>query len=89
VRRALPNPETRRPTGSVGAMKRYRVEVARWTGSEDGARALEDQLNGLADDGWELVFMIPTLADTSIRALVGAASAGTTEVALVLEQVLG
>lgn len=48
--------------------------------------ALEGQLNGLADEGWELVFVIPTLADTSIRALMGAASAGTTEVALVLER---
>lgn len=70
-------------------MKRYRVEVARWEGSEDGAAALEDQLNGLAADGWELVFVIPTLADTSIRALMGAASAGTTEVALVLERAEG
>lgn len=67
-------------------MKRYRVEVARWTGSDEGARALEDQLNGLAEEGWALLFMIPTLADTSIRALVGAASAGTTEVALVFER---
>ena len=70
-------------------MKRYRVDVARWEGSEDGAAALEDQLNGLAAEGWELVFVIPTLADTSIRALMGAASAGTTEVALVLERVEG
>jgi NTP pyrophosphatase (non-canonical NTP hydrolase) len=66
---------------------RYRVEVARWTGSDDGARDLEDRLNELADEGWELVFIIPTLADTSIRALVGAASAGTSEVALVLQRV--
>ena len=66
-------------------MKRYRVDVARWEGSE----ALEDQLNGLAAEGWELVFVIPTLADTSIRALMGAASAGTTEVALVLERADG
>jgi hypothetical protein len=67
-------------------VKRYRVEVARWTGSDTGARELEDQLNELSDAGWELVFMIPTLADTSIRALVGAASAGTTEIALVLQR---
>jgi hypothetical protein len=58
-------------------------------GSEGGAGALEDQLNELADEGWRLVFIIPTLADTSIRALVGAASAGTTEVALVLERTAG
>jgi hypothetical protein len=70
-------------------VKRYRVDVARWEGSEEGAAALEDQLNGLAADGWELVFVIPTLADTSIRALMGAASAGTTEVALVLERADG
>jgi len=67
-------------------MMRYRVEVATWAGSDAGARALEAQLNELAEDGWELVFVIPTLADTSIRALVGAASAGTTEVALVLQR---
>ena len=65
-------------------MKRYRVEVARWAGPEDGPRVLEEHLNRLADEGWELVFMMPTVADTSIRALVGAASAGTTEMALVL-----
>ena len=70
-------------------MKHYRVEVAKWSGSEAGAHALEDQLNGFAEQGWELVFMIPTLADTSIRALVGAASAGTTEVALVLRRTPG
>ena len=70
-------------------MKRYRVDVARWEGSEEGAAALEDQLNGLAADGWELVFVIPTLADTSIRALMCAASACTTEVALVLERADG
>ncbi len=70
-------------------MNRYRVEVARWTDSDDGARALEDQLNALADEGWELTFMIPTMADTSIRALMGAASAGTTEMALVLQRVDG
>jgi hypothetical protein len=67
-------------------MKRYRVEVARWTGPEDGAEALEDQLNRLADEGWELVFMMPTIADTSIRALMGAASAGTSEMALILQR---
>lgn len=67
-------------------MKRYRVEVARWAGSDGGAAALEAQLNELADEGWELMFVIPTLADTSIRALVGAASAGTSEVALVLQR---
>ena len=70
-------------------MKRYRVDVARWEGSEEGAAALEDQLNGLAADGWELVFVIPTLADTSIRALMGAASDGTTEVDMVMERADG
>lgn len=67
-------------------MTRYRVEAVRWEGTGIGARMLEEQLNAWADDGWELVFMIPTLADTSIRALVGAASAGTTEIALVLRR---
>lgn len=75
--------------GSVHRVKRYRVEVASWAGSDEGPAALEGQLNGLADEGWELVFIIPTLADTSIRALMGAASAGTTEVALVLERTAG
>jgi hypothetical protein len=67
-------------------MARYRVEAVRWEGTDKGATVLEDQLNAWADDGWELVFMIPTLADTSIRALVGAASAGTTEIAVVLRR---
>jgi hypothetical protein len=70
-------------------MVRYRVEVARWTGGDGGAEALEDQLNRLADEGWELVFMMPTIADTSIKALVGAASAGTSEMALILRRDVG
>lgn len=78
-----------RTADSVDLVKRYRVEVASWAGSDEGAQALEDQLNGLAAEGWELVFMIPTVADTSIRALVGAGSAGTTEVALVLQRTGG
>lgn len=70
----------------MAVVKRYRVVAAHWGGSHDGPQALEDQLNGLAEEGWELLFMIPTVADTSIRALVGAASADTTEVALVLQR---
>lgn len=67
-------------------MTRYRVEVVRWAGTDVGAAELEGKLNAWAEEGWELVFMIPTLADTSIRALVGAGSAGTTEIALVLRR---
>lgn len=65
---------------------RYRVEAVRWEGGTDGAQRLEEQLNGWADDGWELLFIIPTTADTSIRALVGAGSAGTSEIAVVLRR---
>ena len=67
-------------------MKRYRVETVRWESTVDGARHLEDQLNERAEAGWDLDFMVPTLADTSIRALVGAASAGTSEIAVILRR---
>ena len=67
-------------------MTTYRVEVVRWEGTEDGPGALEDQLNAWAAEGWDLSFMVPTLADTSIRALMGAASAGTTEIAVILSR---
>lgn len=67
-------------------MKKYRVETVRWESTAKGARHLEDQLNEWADDGWDLDFMVPTLADTSIRALVGAASAGTSEIAVILRR---
>ena len=62
------------------------MEAVRWEGGEQGARAFEDQLNAWSDEGWELAFIIPTTADTSIRALVGAGSAGTSEVAVVLRR---
>jgi hypothetical protein len=67
-------------------MKRYRVETVHWAGAEAGPLALAGLLNEAAEDGWELSFIVPTLADTSIRALVGAASAGTTEMAVVLQR---
>jgi hypothetical protein len=70
----------------VSTATRYRVEAVRWEGGQAGASELQATLNRFADEGWELVFMIPTLADTSIRALVGAASAGTSEMALVLRR---
>ena len=66
-------------------MKRYRVERVHWAAGESGPRDLEDQLNAWATEGWELAFVVPTLADTSIHALKGA-SAGTTEMAVVLQQ---
>jgi hypothetical protein len=67
-------------------VKRYRVETVHWTSSKDGARRLEQLLNEWADEGWELDFIVPTQADTSVRALVGAASAGTSEIAVVLRR---
>lgn len=67
-------------------MKRYLVETVHWAGPEAGSLALASLLNERAEDGWELAFIVPTLADTSIRALVGAASAGTTEMAVVLQR---
>lgn len=65
---------------------RYRVEAVRWEGGTEGAERFEEQLNAWADDGWDLLFIIPTTADTSIRALVGAGSAGTSEIAVVLRR---
>jgi hypothetical protein len=47
---------------------------------------LEQRLNEWAEEGWELDFIVPTQADTSVRALVGAASAGTSEIAVVLRR---
>jgi hypothetical protein len=64
----------------------YRVETVRWASSKDGAGLLERRLNEWAEEGWELDFIVPTQADTSVRALVGAASAGTSEIAVVLRR---
>jgi hypothetical protein len=65
---------------------RYRVETVHWRSSKEGAQQLEHRLNEWAEQGWELDFIVPTQADTSVRALVGAASAGTTEIAVVLRR---
>jgi hypothetical protein len=65
---------------------RYRVETVHWSSSEEGARHLEERLNEWAGEGWELEFIVPTQADTSVRALVGAASAGTSEIAVILRR---
>lgn len=63
----------------------YRVEAVHWDGREQGARHLQDLLNEWAADGWTLVEMVPTRADTSLRSVVAAsASADTTELAVVL-----
>jgi hypothetical protein len=67
-------------------MRRYRVETVHWGNADTGPATLAAVLNEAAADGWELAFIVPTLADTSIRALVGAASAGTTEMAVVLQR---
>ena len=69
----------------VGA--EYRVVVVHWDGQERGAAHLEDALNEWSAEGWELDFIVPTSANTSIRALVSAsASADTTELAVVLRR---
>ena len=65
----------------------YRVEVVPWDGHEQGASHLEDALNGWAEEGWEVVSILPTTAGTSIRSLVSAqASADTTEFAVVMRR---
>ncbi len=65
----------------------YRVEAVTWQGHDRGASHLQDELNGWAAEGWRLVAIMPTTADTSIRSLMSAAaSADTTEFAVVLER---
>jgi hypothetical protein len=62
----------------------YRVESVHWDGGERGARRFTELLNGWAAEGWQLKSVVPTRADTSLRALSAAASADTTEFAVVL-----
>jgi hypothetical protein len=65
-------------------MARYRVESVHWDGGELGAARLTELLNGWAAEGWTVTSIVPTRADTSLRALSAAASADTTEFAIVL-----
>lgn len=66
---------------------RYRVEVVSWDGHEKGATHLERCLNAWADEGWDVVSILPTTAGTSVKSLISAsASADTTEFAVVLGQ---
>lgn len=63
------------------------MEAVAWDGHDEGARHLENALNGFAAEGWEVVTILPTTAGTSIRSLVAAsASADTTEFAVVLRR---
>lgn len=63
----------------------YRVEAVHWDGRERGAAHLQELLNTWAGEGWTLVEMVPTRADTSLRSVMGgSASADTTELAVVL-----
>lgn len=67
----------------------YRVESVHWDGGGEGARHLTDLLNAWAAEGWRVKSVVPTRADTSLRALSAAASADTTEFAVVLERADG
>lgn len=68
-------------------MARYRVEVVHWDGDEFGPLALADALNDWDAEGWQLAFIVPTRAATSMRSLMNvSASADTTELAVVLER---
>jgi hypothetical protein len=67
----------------------YRVESVHWDGGDEGARRLTDLLNAWAAEGWTVKSVVPTRADTSLRALSAAASADTTEFAVVLERADG
>jgi hypothetical protein len=71
---------------SVGDMIEYRVEAVHWDGGETGARALSELLNGWAAEGWRVRSIVPSRANTSVRALAAAASADTVELAVVLER---
>ena len=63
----------------------YRVEAVHWDGNERGPGHLQELLNDWAAEGWTLVEMVPTRADTSLRSVMGgSASADTTELAVVL-----
>jgi len=67
-------------------MTTYRVESVHWDGGERGARNLTDLFNEWAEQGWRVRSVVPTRADTSVRALVASASADTSEFAVVLER---
>jgi hypothetical protein len=65
----------------------YRVEAVAWDGHDRGARHLERVLNEFAQEGWEVVSILPTVAGTSVRSFLPAsASADTTEFAVVLRR---
>jgi hypothetical protein len=67
-------------------MTTYRVESVHWDGGERGAAHFTELLNGWAAEGWLVTSIVPTRADTSLRALSAAASADTTEFAVVLHR---
>ena len=64
----------------------YKVEAVPWDGHEEGARNLERRLNELAEEGWEVMAMLPTTAGTNVRSLIGGAAANTTEFAVILRR---
>ena len=65
----------------------YRVKAVPWDGHATGAQHLEGLLNGWAAEGWEVLSILPTVAGTTIRSLVGgSAAANTTEFAIVLQR---
>lgn len=65
----------------------YRVEIVPWDGDKHGTEHLEEALNGFADDGWDVVSVVPVRAGASARALIGiSGTADTTELAVVLRK---
>ncbi len=67
-------------------MATYRVEAVHWDGGDEGAARVQSLLNEWAAEGWRVRSIVPTRANTSVRALAAAASADTTELAVVLER---
>ena len=67
-------------------MTQYRVEAVHWDGGTAGAERFEALLNGWAAEGWRVRSIVPSRANTSVRALAAAASADTVELAVVLER---
>lgn len=67
-------------------MATYRVESVHYDGGALGAQRFTDLLNGWAAEGWRVRSVVPTKADTSVRALAASASADTSELAVVLER---
>ncbi len=73
--------------GRERAQVEYRVVTMHWDGHDKGADHLERTLNEFAADGWEVVSVLPTVAGASVRSLIAtSASAGTTEIAVVLKR---